>query len=133
MRRLHRPQRLGVFGQLAIIIGCLAIGEIVVYLSHITIPSSIIGMLVLTAGLQARIIKEEWVDTLANFLSKNMGFFFVPPGIALMLNFDVIKANLIPIIVTVIVSTILVMVATGWTHQLVKHLMQRKQRNQVER
>lgn len=104
--------------QCLIIFGCLAVGELVVWLTGITIPSSIIGMLVLTACLQMKFIRLDWVKPMADFLISNLGFFFVPPGVALMLYLDIIKAELLPIVVATVVSTILVLVATGWTHQI---------------
>ena len=42
---------MGIFKQLAIIIGCLAVGELIVWLTHVPVPSSILGMLLLTALL----------------------------------------------------------------------------------
>ena len=106
--------------QCFIIFGCLALGELVVWLTGIPIPSSIIGMLLLAALLQAKIIREEWIKGMSDFLISNMGFFFVPPGVALRLYLDVIEAEFVPIAVATVVSTILVLVATGWTHQLFK-------------
>lgn len=106
--------------QCLIILGCLAVGEIVVWLTGITIPSSIIGLLALTALLQMKVVKLEWVKGISDVLISNLGFFFVPPGVALMLYFDIIKAELMPIVVATIVSTLLVLVATGLTHQYFK-------------
>ena len=71
--------------QCAIIFGCLALGELIVWLTGIKLPSSIIGMLLLTLFLQMKWIKLRWVEGISNFLVKNLGFFFVPPGVALML------------------------------------------------
>jgi holin-like protein len=106
--------------QCFIIFGCLAIGELIVWLTGITIPSSIIGMLLLAALLQTKAIKEEWVKGMSDFLISNMGFFFVPPGVALMLYLDIIRAELFPIVVATVVSTVLVLIVTGWTHQWLK-------------
>ena len=106
--------------QCFIIFGCLAIGELIVWLTGITIPSSIIGMLLLAALLQMKVLKEEWVKGMSDFLISNMGFFFVPPGVALMLYLDIIKAEFVPIAVATVVSTILVLIVTGWTHQRLK-------------
>ena len=47
-----------------------------------------------------------------------MGFFFIPPGIALMLYFDIIKAQFWPIFIASLVSTIIVIAVTGWVYQL---------------
>ena len=79
--------------QCFIIFGCLAVGEVIVWLTGITIPSSIIGMLLLTALLQAKAVKLEWVKGMSDFLIANMGFFFVPPGVALMLYLDLIMQS----------------------------------------
>lgn len=106
--------------QCAILFGCLALGELIVYVTGIMLPSSIVGMLSLTLFLKLGWLKLEWIKGLSDFLIANLGFFFVPPGVALMLYFDVIKANLLSIAVSVIVSTILVLVVTGWVHQLMR-------------
>lgn len=122
-----------MFRQLAIIIGCLAVGEFIVWLTGITIPSSILGMLLLTALLKVGIIKLEWVETCSDFLVKNMGFFFVPPGVALMLYFDIIRAEFIPIVVATVLSTVLVLVATGWTHIITRKVLKRMKRKSTEK
>lgn len=83
------------------------------------LPASIIGMLLLTLLLQLRIVKLEWVRGLTDFLIANLGFFFVPPGVALMLYFDLIKAEIVPIVAATVLSTILVLLVTGHTHQVV--------------
>ena len=46
-----------------------------------------------------------------------MAFFFVPPGVALMLYFDIIAAEWLPITVATLVSIFLVIVVTGRLHQ----------------
>jgi holin-like protein len=114
-----------MFRQLAIIIGCLAVGEFIVWLTGITVPSSILGMLLLTLLLKIKVVKLEWVETISNFLVKNMGFFFVPPGVALMLYFDIIKAEIGPIVLATAISTILVLVVTGWTHIATRKVINR--------
>ena len=54
------------------------------------------------------------------FLSKQHGLLFVPPGVALMLYFDVIAAEFWPIFTATVVSTVLVLVVTGHVHQWVR-------------
>lgn len=105
--------------QCFILFGCLALGELVVMVTGLKLPASIIGMLLLTLLLQLRIVKLEWVRGLTDFLIANLGFFFVPPGVALMLYFDLIKAEIVPIVAATVLSTILVLLVTGHTHQVV--------------
>ncbi|WP_337775983.1 CidA/LrgA family protein [Prevotella pectinovora] len=114
-----------MFRQLAIIIGCLAVGEFMTWLTGISVPSSIIGMLLLTFLLKVKVIRLEWVETISNFLVKNMGFFFVPPGVALMLYFDIIGKEIVPIVLATTLSTMLVLVVTGWTHIMTRKIIKR--------
>lgn len=106
--------------QCSILFGCLALGELVVYFTGVKLPSSIIGMLLLTLFLSLGWIKIEWVQGLSDFLVANLGFFFVPSGVALMLYFDIIQAQFWPIVIATLVSTVLVLVVTGWVHQIVR-------------
>lgn len=108
--------------QFAVIFGCLALGEFVVAVTGIRLPSSIIGMILLAAFLELGWIRPRWVQTLSDFLVRNLGFFFIPPGVAVMLYFDIIAAELLPILVATVVSTILVFVVTGWVHQLTRKI-----------
>ena len=103
--------------QCAILFGCLALGDFLVWITGIALPGSIIGMLLLTALLQMKWIKLESVKGIADFMVSNMGFFFVPPGVALMLYFDIIAVEFWPIVIATVVSTVLVLVVTGHSHQ----------------
>ena len=82
--------------QCSILFGCLALGELIVYLTGIKLPSSIIGMLLLTLFLQLGWIKLHWVQGLSDFLVANLGFFLRSFGVALMLYFDIIAAEFWP-------------------------------------
>ena len=108
--------------QCAILFGCLALGELIVFLTGIKLPSSIIGMLLLTLFLNLGWIKLHWVQGMSDFLVANLGFFFIPPGVALMLYFAIIAAEFWPIAIASLVSTLLVLVVTGWVHQLTRKI-----------
>ena len=105
--------------QCFILFGCLALGELTVWLTGVKLPASIIGMLLLTLLLKLKVVKLEWVRGLTDFLIANLGFFLVPPGVALMLYFDLIKAEIVPITLATLLSTIIVLIITGHTHQVV--------------
>lgn len=110
----------------AIIFGCLGIGELIVHFTPIKLPSSIIGMLLLTLLLKLGWIKLQWVNKLSDFLVKTLPFFFVPAGVAVMLYFDLIKSAFWPIVVSAIGSTIIVLLVTGWTHQYLRTTQKQK-------
>lgn len=109
--------------QCAILFAFLAMGEFIVYCTGIPVPSSIIGMLLLTAALKLRIIRLLWVDKVSDFLVKNLGFFFVPAGVGLMRCLDLISEQWLPIVAASVISTFLIIATTGWVHQMVRRTM----------
>lgn len=101
----------------AIIFGCLGIGELIVTLTHIPFPSSIIGMLFLTLFLQLGWIKLQSIKALSDLLISNLGLFFVPPSIGIMAYFKQIGENFWTIFISIIISTVVVIVVTGHIYQ----------------
>lgn len=106
--------------QCAVLFAFLALGELIVWLTGIPIPSSIIGMLLLALGLKTGLVKLRWVDRVSDFLVKNLGFFFVPAGVGLMNCLGLIKSQWLPIVAASVVSTFLIIAVTGWLHQIVR-------------
>ena len=113
--------------QLLIIFAFLAIGELVVWLTDVPIPSSIIGLLLLTAALHLKIVMLRQVEGVADFLVKNLGFFFVPAGIGVMVHFDLIAQQWMPIVVASVVSIVVVLGVTGWVHQICRRYFSRNE------
>lgn len=99
---------------------CLAAAELIVGLSGIRLPSALIGMLLLVILLKAGWVRLEWVKGVSDFLLANLGLFFVPPGVALMLHFELIRNELLPIAAATLVSIVAVLAATGWVYQLTR-------------
>ena len=106
--------------QCSVIFGCLAVGEFIAWLFRIPVPGSILGMLLLTFLLQKKVVNVDSVKGISQFLVSNMAFFFVPSGVAIMLYFDVIAAEWIPITVATAASIALVLVVTGHVHQFMQ-------------
>jgi holin-like protein len=106
--------------QLAVLFAFLALGELIVYLTGIPIPSSIIGMLLLTAALKLRIVRLIWVNKVSDFLIQNLGFFFVPAGVGLMNCLGLLSDQWLPIVGASVISTFIIIAVTGWVHQLVR-------------
>jgi holin-like protein len=112
--------------QCAIIFICLLLGEGIAAATGLRIPGSIIGMVLLTALLEARIVRPHQVEGVCNFLLANMGFFFIPAGVGLMLYLDLIASQWVAIVVASAVSTIIVMLVTGFIHQYLRRHARRR-------
>lgn len=118
--------------QFGILFTFLMLGELIVWLTNLPIPSSIIGMFLLTLSLQCGWVKPDQIERLAMFLTKNMGFFFVPAGVGLMNCYGILSDQWLPIVIIGIVSTVLVIFTTGWTHCISRSLFSNKHRKTVK-
>lgn len=105
---------------LAVVFGCLMVGELLVYFTRVPVPSSIIGMVLLTTLLYFKWIPLGWVKLFADVMVKNLAFFFIPSGVAIMLFFDLIAQEWLPILVSVWVGTFAIMTVVGWVYQWMK-------------
>lgn len=106
--------------QFGILLSFLAAGEFIVRLTGVNIPSSIIGMLLLTAALKAGVIKPWQVERLSNFLVHNLGFFFVPAGVGLMNCLGLISEQWLPIVGASVGSTVIIIAVSGQVHSIVR-------------
>ena len=104
--------------QLLIIFACLALGEAFVRVLHLQFPAAIVGMLILTAGLQLKVIKLHWVKPATDLLLANITFFFVPTCVSIILYLDLLSEHWWRLVIAVVASTALVMALTGWDYQL---------------
>lgn len=113
--------------QCAVLFLFLAFGELIVWLTGIPVPSSIIGMLLLAGALKLRLVRLIWVNKISDFLVKNLGFFFVPAGVGLMKCLGLIQAQWLPIVLSCVISTFVIIFVTGRVHQFVRHSLSRRQ------
>lgn len=108
--------------QIGIIFAFLALGELIVWLTGVPIPSSVIGMLLLATSLQLGWIKERQIKQVSDFLVRNLGFFFVPAGVSVMLYFDIFREQWLPITAATVISTLIVFIVTGQIHQITRRI-----------
>ena len=116
-----------VFNQLAIILGIWVVGEYISSMisSFVLIPGSIIGMILLFLMLQFKIISIESIDSISGFFLDNMALFFVPAGVSLIKSMNLIKQNIILLVLAIFVTTAIVMWFTGI---VVEIMMKRKEK-----
>ena len=85
-------------------------------------PGNVIGMALLLIAMSSGLVKLDWLQEAADLLLRYMAMFFVPAGVGVMLYFDLIGREWLPIIAATLISTFVVMAVTGWTVKLLdKH------------
>jgi len=89
------------------------IGEWIQIISHIPIPGSIIGMMLLFVALSLNVIKREWLSSGSSFLLKNLPLLFVPATVGIIDYLDLFKGvGFISLIIS-FVSTMLVFITSA--------------------
>ena len=109
-----------------IILGCELSGEVLRRLTDLPVPGPVIGMLILATGLivwprlqrsghDAEPAIRRNLERLANALLENMGLLFVPAGVGVIAEADLIRQEWLPILAGVLGSTLIGLVVTAVT------------------
>lgn len=98
---------------------CLYAGIIIASLLPITIPGSIIGMLILFVLLALQIVPARWVNPGCYLLIRYMALLFVPIGVGVMQYFTLLQSQFGPVVVSCAVSTLIVFLVVSWSSHLV--------------
>lgn len=104
------------------------IGEVLKYLIPLPIPASIYGLLLLLAALLTGVIRLDAVKDTAKFLIEIMPLMFIPAAVGLLDSWSSFSSIAVPVIVTTVVSTVLVMGVSGVVTQMIIRLERRKEK-----
>lgn len=89
------------------------LGELLHMLISLPIPASIYGMVLLFAALSTKIIKLDQVKDAGHFLVDIMAVMFICPAVGLLGCWDLVKDNLVRILVIVVISLVLTFFVSG--------------------
>jgi holin-like protein len=99
--------------QLSIILFVSFLGELCHVWIPLPIPASIYGMVLLLLALLFKLVKIDHINEMGTFLVKILPLLFVVPTVGLVKHWDLIRTNLIGIIVIILVTTVLTFVVSG--------------------
>ncbi|CAE6899073.1 hypothetical protein ACOMICROBIO_EPCKBFOG_01286 [Vibrio sp. B1FLJ16] len=108
---------------LSLIMGALGIGVTIQKFTDISVPGSVIGMLILFFTMVIGIVKVEWVKPGATLFIRYMILLFVPVSVGLMQHFDLLFANALSILASAVGGTLIVLVSLAW---LLDYLLKEK-------
>lgn len=118
--------------QLIIILLVTFVGELMHYFIPAPIPASIYGLILMLILLCTRVIKLEQIEKTSDFLLEIMPLMFIPGGVGLVTAWADLKPILIPVTVITLVSTVVVMAATGKATELVMWIDKRRRARRNE-
>lgn len=125
--RRERRFTLKLLTQIGIIFGICWISTCIEQVLPFTLPASIIGMLLLVL-LLARVIKTEHIREKSDYLLGNLPFFFIPASVSIINYADVLRENLLALVVVCAVSLIATFAATVGAVRLTCRLLERGKR-----
>ncbi len=99
--------------QFTIILIITFLGEILHRFIPLPIPASIYGLVIMLISLSTGIIKLEQVSSAGNFMLDIMPVMFIPSAVGLITIWSDIVHIVIPLIFIALLTTVLVMAATG--------------------
>lgn len=112
-----------------VVFGCLFIGQVIIALTDLPLPPSVIGLVVLFLALQSGLVKLATVEKLAKVLMDYLVLLVIPACISIMQYLDIIRDDLWVLLVGVGVSTVLVLISTAGSYTWLRKLQ--KSRHQA--
>lgn len=104
----------GLF-QIGIVFAVCFAGELLSRIIPLPIPASVMSMILLFVLLLLKWIKPRHIERFGDFLLKNMAFFFIPAGVAIIEQFDRLQNYLLPFLLICALTTIITFFATAYT------------------
>ena len=75
-------------------------------------------MVLLMVLLLTGVVKDRHIQTASHFLVANMAFFFLPSFVGLLEHIELLKSQLVPLLLIIVLTTPVVYLITGWTVRL---------------
>lgn len=104
--------------QLALLFGFYLIGVLIQRFFDLLIPGSVVGMVLLLICLYTNVLPEKWISKGASFLLNHLPLFFIPVTVGVMNHLDFFNGKSLWLILIVLVSTWMIMIATGLVGQI---------------
>ncbi len=98
---------------LTLILSCQLAGEFLVSALDVPFPGPVAGMILLFVFLSVRGGVPEDLGNVAGALLNNLSLLFVPAGVGVMVHFELLGADALPISVALVVSTLLTIAVTA--------------------
>lgn len=105
--------------QACLIFSLSFLAEILNRLIPLPIPASIYGMVLLFGALQLRLIPIRAVKDMGSFLTSILPVLFVPPIVSLLDHWELLQANLVPIALILLASTLVTFAISGGLAQAI--------------
>lgn len=111
-----------MIGALTLLLSCQLAGEILVRLAHLPLPGPVLGLVLLFVILVVRGGPPPSLRDTALGLFAHLSLLFVPAGVGVITHVDRLRAEWLPLVAAVLVSTALTILVTAGVFGLVWRL-----------
>lgn len=94
-------------------------GEVISRLFHLPVPGPVMGMALLFLTLLRRGLSSPLRETSLNLL-QHLSLLFVPAGVGVMVHFNRLADEWLPITAALLVSTLVTLAASAWAIRLLQ-------------
>lgn len=106
-------------------------GELLARALQLPLPGSVIGLVLLLMALRFGWLELDQVKAAAELLLQNLSLLFIPAGVGVMVYFELIAQQWLPLLVATLLSTLIVLTVTGRCAQwLIRRRAHRQQHRQ---
>ena len=103
---------------LTLLVSCQFAGEVIARGLSLPLPGPVVGLLFLFVGLTARYRDGQGapapLKATAQGLLGHLSLLFVPAGVGVITQLDVLSANIVPVAASILLSTVAGVLVTGW-------------------
>ena len=108
------------FSQILIILGFTLAGEALQRLVPLPIPASVYGLALLFTALCLKLVRLEQVKETGTFLTSILSVLFVSPTVGIVDDWELIREDILPILLLLTASTVLTFAVSG---RLAQHFL----------
>lgn len=108
------------------------LGELTVRLFYLPIPGPVVGMVYLLLVLLIRGSVDDSLEQTSSGLLNHLSLLFIPAGVGIMVYYQRILDEWLPIAVTLLLSTMITMALTAWLMFRLQKWAHNKQANTDE-
>ncbi|MGK7912905.1 MAG: CidA/LrgA family protein [Synechococcus sp.] len=102
------------------------VGEVTTNLLHLPVPGPVLGMTLLFLTLLCSRRVSIALDTTSNALLNHLSLLFIPAGVGVMVHFDRLSAEWIPITIALVLSTLLTITGSAAAMAIADRLLTQK-------
>jgi holin-like protein len=95
-----------MLGAFTVLLVFQLVGEVLVVVTGLPVPGPVVGMLLLFLSLAVRGSAPQWLRESCQGLLAHLSLLFVPAGVGVLLHFQRLGAEWLPIVVALVASTV---------------------------